>query len=143
MASRARSKRAISLCACCALDSAARRRSTAALGAVIKFIASTAVGLAVLTLAYNQWLHSKYREAYGSVPLGAAEVEVTTIAGEPSWVTDGTRWVEPGSAKDASELVPGCVKELWYAMPWPQPLRYSFCFDTNGALVHKYNWVSW
>jgi hypothetical protein len=29
---RARSKRAISLCACCALDSAARRRSTAALG---------------------------------------------------------------------------------------------------------------
>jgi hypothetical protein len=31
--SRARSKRAISLCACCALDSAARRRSTAALDA--------------------------------------------------------------------------------------------------------------
>jgi hypothetical protein len=31
---RARSKRAISLCACCALDSAARRRSTAALYAI-------------------------------------------------------------------------------------------------------------
>ena len=108
-----------------------------------KLIACTAVALVVVALAYNQWLYSKYRDAYVTVELGGAETDVRRIAGEPSWVTDGTRWVEPGYAKDASELVPGCVKELWYAMPWPQPLRFSFCFDKGGALVHKYNWVSW
>jgi hypothetical protein len=51
--------------------------------------------------------------------------------------------VEPRFPKDESQLVKGCVKELWYAMPWPIPQRYSYCFDKNGALIHKYNWVSW
>jgi hypothetical protein len=114
---------------------------------MIKLIAWTAAALAValvvLALAYNYWLGSKYGDAYSTVSLGASEMDVRKIAGEPSWVTDGTRWVEPQHAKDASELVPGCVKELWYAMPWPQPVRFSFCFDKSGALVHKYSWVSW
>ena len=137
----------ISLCTRGALDNSSRGRSTAALGAMIKLIAWTAVALAValvvLALAYNYWLGSKYGDAYSTVSLGASEMDVRRIAGEPSWVTDGTRWVEPQHAKDASELVPGCVKELWYAMPWPQPVRFSFCFDKSGALVHKYNRVSW
>ena len=61
----------------------------------------------------------------------------------PSYVTDGTRWVEPRFPKTDAQLNKGCVKELWYAMPWPIPQRYSYCFDKSGTLVDKYNWVSW
>lgn len=113
---------------------------------MIKLVAWTVVAVALLALvalAHNQRLYSKYGGAYASVPLGGTEADVRRIAGEPSWVTDGTRGVEPEHPKSASELVPGCVKELWYAMPWPQPLRFSFCFDKAGVLVDKYNWMSW
>ncbi len=46
---RARSKRAISLCACCALDSAARRRSTAALFVMRVRVAFLGLALCVMT----------------------------------------------------------------------------------------------
>jgi len=133
-----------SLCTRGALDTWSRGRSTAALGAVIKFIALIAVAAPVLVAAYVLWLGSRYDNAYEAASLGlATEANVRDVAGDPSYITDGTRWVEPAYAKTADELVPGCVKELWYAMPWPLPHRTSFCFDRNGVLIHKYNWVSW
>ena len=101
------------------------------------------LGVAVLSaLVYFFWLDSSYTHAFNAIVIGGSEADLRKLAGSPSYVTDGTRWVEPQFPKTESQLVKGCVKELWYAMPWPIPQRYSYCFDKSGALLDKYNWVS-
>jgi hypothetical protein len=113
-----------------------RRTSLVALGVLL--------GVAILSaVLYFFWLDWTYAHAFSVMVVGSSEADIRKLAGSPSYVTDGTRWVEPRFPKDESQLVKGCVKELWYAMPWPIPQRYSYCFDKSGALVHKYNWVSW
>jgi hypothetical protein len=100
---------------------------------LIKRIALIAALVPILALVYVFWLDSKYRDAYRQGAIGSTtEAVVRELAGTPSYVTDGA----------AGHVVPGCVKELWYGMPWPLPLQFSFCFDRNGVLLHKYNWVS-
>jgi hypothetical protein len=100
---------------------------------VIKRIALIGVLVPILTLTYVSWLDFKYGRAYEQAVIGSTtDAVVRELAGTPSYVTDGA----------TGHDVPGCVKELWYAMPWPLPLQFSFCFDRNGALIHKYNWVS-
>ena len=77
--------------------------------------------------------------------VSGSEAKLRRLASLPSYVTDGTRWGEPRFPKTESQLAKGkgCVRELRYAMPWPTPQRYSYCFDKSGSLVDKYNWVSW
>ncbi len=111
---------------------------------MIRCIALIGVLLPVLTVVYVFWLGSKYGDAYEQALVGSTtEARVRELAGSPSYVTDGTRWLEPKYVKTADQLVRGCVNELWYAMPWPLLQRFSFCFDRDGLLVDKYNWVSW
>lgn len=100
---------------------------------MIKRVALIVVFIPVVALGYLFWLDAKYRDAYAQAAIGSTtEASVRKLAGSPSRVTDAT----------TDHLVPTCVKELWYAMPRPLPLQYSFCFDRNDVLVHKYNWVS-
>ncbi len=108
---------------------------------MIKRIAIFVTVAIVVAVVYVFWLDSKYVRAFERTALGSTENELRAVAGAPSWVTDGTRWVGGEYPKSADELVPGCVKELWYRT---LPLRrFSYCFDQNGILLHKYNWVSW
>lgn len=81
-------------------------------------------------------------EAYQNLEVGAAYQELIEIAGTPSYVTDGTRWVEPQYLKGQEQLIPNCTKELWYEH-WLFPSKYSFCFDSLGVLLEKYHWQSW
>jgi hypothetical protein len=102
------------------------------------------IAVPIVALAYVYWLDWKHGAAYEEVLVGSTtEAVVRELAGTPSYVTDGTRWVEPKYVKAADQLGPGCVKELWAAKPWPMPQRLSFCFDRDGVLLHKYNWESW
>jgi len=107
-------------------------------------VALGVVGVATLSaVLYFFWLDSIHTHAFDAMAVGDSEANLRRLAGSPSYVTDGTRWVEPQFPKADSQLVKGCVRELWYAAPWPIPQRYSYCFDKNGSLIHKYNWVSW
>ena len=107
-------------------------------------VALGVVGVATLSaVLYFFWLDSIHTHAFDAMAVGDSEANLRRLAGSPSYVTDGTRWVEPQFPKADAQLVKGCVRELWYAAPWPIPQRYSYCFDKNGSLIHKYNWVSW
>ncbi len=79
-----------------------------------------------------------------SLDLGSSYNDVIKIAGSPSYETDGSRWVEPQYTKTKSQMVEGCIKELWYEA-WPSfiPEKYAFCFDSNNILVGKVFWKSW
>ena len=110
---------------------------------MIKVVTIFVAGVVAVVVAYVWSLQSRYGDAFERTSLGATEADLRTAAGSPSYETNGTRSVEPGYAKPPDQHVPGCVKELWYAMPWPMPHRFSYCFDQHGVLVHKYNWVSW
>jgi len=110
---------------------------------MLKVIAIFISGAIVVGVAYVWWLSSRYGSAFERTAVGAAEGDLRAVAGPPSYETDGTRWIEPQHEKSPDQIVPGCVKELWYAMPWPLSQQFSFCFDRNGMLLHKYNWVSW
>ncbi len=84
----------------------------------------------------------RYERTFDRLTAGSTEAQLTAEAGMPSYVTDGTRWVEPTSAKTADQLVPGCVKELWYDYPW-LVRKDAYCFSGQGVLLAKYDWTSW
>ena len=87
---------------------------------------------------------NRQAHAFESLDLGSERDSVVAVAGDPSYITDGTRWVEPAYPRAESELVPGCVEELWYERSLPLvPSKWSYCFSEDGRLVHKYHWVSW
>ena len=66
-------------------------------------------------------------------PKVVPRAKLRRLAGLPSYVTDGTRWAESRFPKTESQLAKGCVRELRYAMPWPTPQRYSYCFDKSRS----------
>ena len=112
------------------------RRTSLAVSGIVGAVALPAV-------VYVFWLDSSYTHAFDVMAIGGSEADLRKLAGSPSYVTDGTRWVEPQFPKAEAQLVKRCVKELWYAMPWPIPQRYAYCFDKSGVLLDKYNWMSW
>ena len=75
---------------------------------------------------------------------GSDVQELLDIAGKASYETDGTLGVERTRKKAQYQLVEECVRELWYES-WISfmPDKYSFCYDQNNKLVHKYHWSSW
>jgi hypothetical protein len=102
------------------------------------------VGAATLSaVVYVFWLDSSYTLAFDVMAIWGSEADLRKRAGSPSYVTDGTRWVEPQFPKAEAQRVTGWVTELWYAMPWPIPQRSPYCFAKSGVLLDKYNWVSW
>jgi hypothetical protein len=101
---------------------------------VVAFLMLVVGGVVTATFAYSSWLSSKYGAAFEQATLGSSEATVRILAGDPSYITDGTRWVEPRHVRSTSEL--------WYEVPWVVQ-KFSFCFDSSGSLIHKYNWVSW
>ena len=95
------------------------------------------VAIAAATVTYRSWLRIRYVGAFERIPAGATETELLRLAGPPSYTTDGT--VDPNGSPRS---IRGCAKELWYDVPWAIQ-KLSFCFNTSGALIYKYNWVSW
>lgn len=86
----------------------------------------------------------KPSKAMRELQIGSSYEQLISIAGEPSYVTDGTVDVEPAFKKSDDQLIPGCVKEAWYEYPLGlMPSKYSFCFDNDDKLIHKYHWSSW
>lgn len=79
-----------------------------------------------------------------NLPIGSSYTELIDLAGSPNYETDGALWVEPEHKKSANQIIKGCVKEVWYEY-WTKfiPSKYSFCFDSNNILLHKYHWSSW
>jgi hypothetical protein len=83
-------------------------------------------------------------KAMRELPLGSTYDQLIYIAGTPDYVTDGTVGVELDFKKAGDQLVPGCVKEAWYGYPLSLlPSKYSFCFNRDDELIHKYHWSSW
>jgi hypothetical protein len=111
-----------------------------------KWLLLSGVGLLLITLssvaAIKHVTIKRYERAFKLVAVGATESALLQAAGPPSYVTDGTRWVEPTSPKDPGQLVQGCVRELWYDYPW-LVRKDAYCFSGQGVLLEKYNWSSW
>jgi len=110
------------------------------------------LGIAGITLAVliaypliRAWLFERRQaQAFAALELGESRDLVVKLAGEPTYTTDGTRWVEPEHPRSQSELIPGCIEEFWYYNGIPYlPSKWSYCFAENGLLVHKYHWVLW
>jgi hypothetical protein len=106
------------------------------------------MALLVAFIAYpvlRVWRFERHQaQAFAALELGASRDIVAHLAGQPTYTTDGTRWVEPDHARSESELIPGCVEEFWYYHGITLfPSKWSYCFAENGALVHKYHWVLW
>jgi hypothetical protein len=107
-------------------------------------VVGTAGVAAVGTAGYLAWRDEVHARASASLPLASSQDDLLRALGEPSWTTDGTRGVEPGFAKGPSQLVDGCVEELWYDTGAAvMPSRWSYCFDASGSLIQKYHWLSW
>lgn len=89
---------------------------------MIKRIALAIVLLVVVAIAsaaaYSSWPGAKHRRAFDLVALGATEAAVRELAGTPSHVNDGTFW--EGTEWPGVHIHSGCVKALWYAVPWIQ-----------------------
>ena len=98
--------------------------------------------LLAILITYN--IFSKNPSDAMKLPLGSSYQQVISLAGIPSYETDGTLWVEPQYKKDPNQIVENCIRELWYEN-WTKlvPNKYSFCFDTKNSLVNKYHWTSW
>ncbi len=94
-------------------------------------------------LAYFILKPSKPTLAMETLVLGSSYNQLVAIAGEPSYITDGTAWVEPQHKKATEQLVKGCVKEAWYESKLKLPSKYAFCYSVNDKLLHKYHWSSW
>lgn len=91
---------------------------------------------------YNYSNFSSPGDAMKALPLGSTYDELLIMAGKPSYVTNGTLWVEPQYKKSKDQLIDGCIKEAWYES-YVFPGKYSFCFNANGLLIDKYHWQSW
>ena len=103
------------------------------------------VALAVaLPLVYQQRYDRRHAAIFEQMSLGSSRAKLEQLAGEPTYITDGTRWVEPEYERPASQVVPGCATEFWFHS-WVTiiPSRWSYCFDDENRLVDKYHWVSW
>lgn len=104
-------------------------------------------GLVVLVssvgfLCFFIWQFSHRSTAFESIALGASEATVVAALGAPPRVTDGSEWVEPGYPRTEAELIPGCVREYWYAS-FLFPEKLSLCFDSDHVLIHKNRHTSW
>ncbi len=97
------------------------------------------VGL-VIFLSFNS---NGPSQAMKSLALGSSYSELVAIAGEPSYLTDGTVLAEEPFRKSESQLIAGCVKEAWYENVFNLPSKYAFCFSSKNKLLHKYHWSSW
>jgi len=83
-------------------------------------------------------------KAMEKVSAGSTYKELLSIAGTPSYETDGTLWVEPEYKKSKDQIIKGCVREVWYESFLNLiPSKYAFCFDVNNVLLNKYHWSSW
>jgi hypothetical protein len=116
-------------------------------GLIIYLTYSQMTGLLVLVtsfsvISYFVWQASYRNSAFDSIAIGSPAAQVIVEIGNPPRVTNGTEWVEEGFKRSASELIPGCVKEYWYAS-FLYPERLSFCFDSNQNLIHKYRYLLW
>jgi hypothetical protein len=101
-------------------------------------------GLAAAAIAWQGWYDGRQSRIQDDAALGSSRAQLEASAGAPNWVTDGTRYAGTRFEKSPSERTAGCVLEYWYQSPiHPLPSRYSYCFDKDGRLVHKYHWVSW
>ena len=102
------------------------------------------VGACAAPLLYQERFDRRQAEVFASTKIGSSKAALEAKAGLPTYVTDGTRWVEPDYEKSPDQLVPGCVEEYWYDS-WVIliPSRWSYCFDNRGLLVDKYHWFSW
>jgi len=97
----------------------------------------------ILILGIIIFLPSPNR-ALVDLPIGSTYAKLLSVAGKPSYVTDGTLWVEPEYKKEDNQIIKGCVKEAWYeSFVKIIPSKYSFCFDANDIMLNKYHWVSW
>jgi len=116
------------------------------IGKISLLLATIAVLLTALAapLLYQQSFDRKHAEIFDRIPVGSSRQDLLHMAGSPSYITDGTRWVEPEYEKSPAQLVPGCVEEYWYDSGIPFiPSRWAYCFDERGVLLDKYHWQLW
>lgn len=108
---------------------------TRAVGIFMAVLSTVSIGIFVCQ-ANNR------NAAFDGAESGQTEAEIVAAFGEPPRVTDGTEWVESGVKRSAGELIQNCTKEYWYySHIYPEAL--SFCFNSNGNLIHKYRYSSW
>jgi hypothetical protein len=102
------------------------------------------VVLFLTPVAYQGWFEWRQGRVLEQVALGSSRAELEARLGAPTYVTDGTRSVEPEYPRGWDELIPGCVVEDWYHSRLTFiASRYSYCFDASDRLVHKYHWLLW
>jgi hypothetical protein len=111
---------------------------------VLSIGAAVLVALAAYPLV-RAWLFERHQSrAFTALSIGVSREAVLQLAGQPTYTTDGSRWVEPEHPRSQSELIQGCVEEFWYYHGVSLfPSKWSYCFSDGGNLVHKYHWVSW
>ena len=91
-----------------------------------------------------QAFENRLTHAFEVIDVGASEEVLVGVAGDPSYITDGTLWVDPAFPKDDAELVDGCAKEYWYTAGVVFfPAKWSFCYNDAGELIAKNQWLSW
>ena len=111
------------------------RRQARMLGVVL-------LSCAVSVILYFLWRDGLWSRGFEKLELGMSIETTLSLMGSPSYETDGTRWVEPEYVRASSDLVPGCVRELWY-VSFLHPQRIALCFSSKGVLLRKYPYTSW
>lgn len=106
------------------------------------------IGISILLLLLLFFLitlnKSSVNKAFVGLSVGSHYNDLLKVAGKPSYITDGTLWVEPEHKKTQDQIIENCIKEAWYETGFYFfPSKYSFCYDLNNTLLHKYHWSSW
>lgn len=110
----------------------------------LKYIYVLIITLAIAMLAYWWIYESKQASAMKNIKLGDSVDKVITIARATRYETNGTESAERNVLRNKNELIPGCVRELWYKAQFsPFPSKWSYCFNEKDQLINKYHWSSW
>jgi hypothetical protein len=107
-----------------------------------RLIALAMMLVSATSVGYLIWVDGRWADGYAKLEIGDTVDHSILLMGSPSYETDGTRWVEPEFARSERDLIPDCVRELWY-VSFLHPQRIALCFNSDGRLVHKYPYRSW
>lgn len=94
----------------------------------------------IFSIIFFVWRSYRYGSLYSQIEIGSPQTQVRSLLGKPSKTTDCTISYG-GYSRDVKETPPGCAEEYWYHSFFT-PEAWSFRFDKEKKLIHKYHWVS-
>jgi hypothetical protein len=99
------------------------------------------IGIAVCAMTFFVWRSYRYGSMYPKLEIGTSQTFVQSSLGKPSQITDCTTTYGGYRRGEFEQMPQGCIEEYWY-YSFFTPEAWSFSFDREKKLIHKYHWVS-